>query len=130
MRYGYDMYRYLIFAHKDLTEEYFVERSGVVEGYAKELFQRIYKSIFTESIDVQYLYDTFYRTEYKDLVEFLKGYYQLEPEYANEIVGILNNRKELRLYEYDSLSAGENFDDFITSEEVYERFEKLVMMSV
>ncbi len=130
MRYGYDMYRYLIFAHKDLTEEYFVERSGVVGGYAKELFQRIYKSIFTESMDVQYLYDTFYRTEYKYLVEFLKGYYQLKPEHANEIVGILNNRKELRLYEYDSLAAGEDFDDFITSDGVYERLEKLVMMIV
>ena len=130
MRYGYDMYRYLIFAHKDLTEDYFVEKSGAIGGYAKELFQRIYKSIFSESMDVQYMYDTFYLTEYKDLAEFLKGYYQLEPEWANEIVDILNNRKELRLYEYDSLSAGENFDDFITSDEVYKRFEKLVMMSV
>ena len=130
MRYGYDMDHYLIFAHKDLTEAYFVEKSGAVGGYAKELFQRIYKSIFSESMDVQYMYDTFYRTEYKDLVEFLRGYYQLEPEWANEIVDILNNSKELRLYEYDSLSAGENFDDFITSEEVYERFEKLVMMNV
>ena len=98
--------------------------------YAKELFQRIYKSIFSESMDVQYMYDTFFLAEYRDLAEFLKGYYQLEPEWANEIVDILNNRKELRLYEYDSLSAGENFDDFITSDEVYKRFEKLVMMSV
>ena len=130
MRYGYDMYRYLIFAHKDLTEDYFVEKSGAIGGYAKELFQRIYKSIFSESIDVQYMYDTFFLAEYMDLAEFLKGYYQLEPEWANEIVDILNNRKELRLYEYDSLSAGENFDDFITSDEVYKRFEKLVMMSV
>lgn len=130
MRYGYDMYRYLIFAHKDLTEDYFVEKSGVIGGYAKELFQRIYKSIFSESMDVQYMYDTFFLAEYRDLAEFLKGYYQLEPEWANEIVDILNNRKELRLYEYDSLSAGENFDDFITSDEVYKRFEKLVMMSV
>lgn len=130
MRYGYDMYRYLIFAHKDLTEDYFVEKSGAIGGYAKELFQRIYKSIFSESMDVQYMYDTFFLAEYRDLAEFLKGYYQLEPEWANEIVDILNNRKELRLYEYDSLSAGENFDDFITSDEVYKRFEKLVMMSV
>ena len=130
MRYGYDMYRYLIFAHKDLTEDYFVEKSGAIGGYAKELFQRIYKSIFSESMDVQYMYDTFFLAEYSDLAEFLKGYYQLEPEWANEIVDILNNRKELRLYEYDSLSAGENFDDFITSDEVYKRFEKLVMMSV
>lgn len=130
MRYGYDMFRYLIFAHKDLTEDYFVEKSGAIGGYAKELFQRIYKSMFTESMDVQYMYDTFYRTEYRDMMEFLTGYYQLETERAKEIVNILEDKKELRLYEYDSLSAGENFDDFITSDEVYERFENLVMMNV
>jgi len=124
------MYRYLIFAHKDLTEEYFVEKSGAIDGYAKELFQRIYKSVFSESMDVQYLYNTFYRTEYANMEEFLIGYYQLEPKYAREIVGILEDRKELRLYDYDSLSVGENFDDFITSDDVYERFEKLVMMAV
>ncbi len=130
MRYGYDYYRFLIFAHKDLTEEYFVEKSGAVSGYAKELFQRIYKSLLSESMDVQYLYNTFYRTEFKGMKEFLTGYYQLEPKYADEIVDILNNRKELRLYDYNPLSTGESFDDFITSEDVYERFEKLVMMSI
>jgi len=124
------MYRYLIFAHKDLTEDYFVEKSGAINGYAKELFQRIYKSIFSESMDVQYLYDTFYRTEYNEMTDFLIGYYQLDPEYAKEIVGLLDDRKELRLFDYDSLSASEIFDDFITSEKVYERFEKLLMMSV
>jgi hypothetical protein len=124
------MYRYLIFAHKDLTEEYFVEKSGAIDGYAKELFLRIYKSIFSESMDVQYLYNTFYRTEFANMEEFLIGYYQLEPKYAKEIVEILEDRKELRLYDYDSLSVGDNFDDFITSDDVYERFEKLVMMAV
>ena len=47
-RYGYDMYQYLIFAHKDLTQEYFVSKSGALDGYAKELFERIYKSLFSE----------------------------------------------------------------------------------
>lgn len=130
MRYAYDMYRYLIFAHKDLTEDYFVEKSGAINGYAKELFQRIYKSIFSESMDVQYLYNTFYKTEYDKLTDFLIGYYHLETKYAKEIVNLLNDRKELRLYDYDSLSASEYFDDLITSEEVYEKFEKLIMMSV
>lgn len=130
MRYGYDMYRYLIFAHKDLTEEYFVEKSGAVGGYAKELFQRIYKSLFSESMDVRYMYDTYYRVEYKDFTEFLNGYYQLETENAREIVDYLDNNKDLRLFDYNALSAGEYFDDFITSEEVYNRFERLVMMKV
>lgn len=130
MRYAYDMDCYLIFAHKDLTEEYFVEKSGAVDGYARELFLRIYKSLFAESMDVHYMYDTFYRTEYKEMIDFLTGYYQLEPEIAKEIAGVLNDRKDLRLYDYNASAAGENFDYFITSEDVYERFEKLVLMSV
>ena len=129
MRYAYDMYRYLIFASKNLTEDYFIEKSGAIDGYAKELFLRIYKSVFSESMDVQYLYDTFYKSEYKSFTDFLTGYYQLEPAIVEKIADTLGQRKELRLYDYDSMSAGENFDDFITSEDVYERFEKLVMMS-
>ena len=130
MRYAYDMYRYLIFASKNLTEDYFIEKSGAIDGYAKELFLRIYKSVFSESMDVQYLYDTFYKSEYKSFTDFLTGYYQLEPAIVEKIADTLEQRKELRLYDYDSMTAGENFDDFITSEDVYERFEKLVMMSV
>ena len=129
MRYAYDMYRYLIFASKNLTEDYFIEKSGAIDGYAKELFLRIYKSVFSESMDVQYLYDTFYKSEYKSFTDFLTGYYQLEPAIVEKIADTLEDRKELRLYDYDSMSAGENFDDFITTEDVYERFEKLVMMS-
>ena len=129
MRYAYDMYRYLIFASKSLTEDYFIEKSGAIDGYAKERFLRIYKSVFSESMDVQYLYDTFYKSEYKSFTDFLTGYYQLEPAIVEKIADTLEQRKELRLYDYDSMSAGENFDDFITSEDVYERFEKLVMMS-
>lgn len=129
MRYAYDMYRYLIFASKNLTEDYFIEKSGAIDGYAKELFLRIYKSVFSESMDVQYLYDTFYKSEYKSFTDFLTGYYQLEPAIVEKIADTLEQRKELRLYDYDSMSAGENFDDFITTEDVYERFEKLVMMS-
>lgn len=130
MRYVYDVYRYLIFAHKDLTEEYFVEKSGAVGGYAKELFQRIYKSIFSESMDVQYLYNTFYKTEYANMAEFLMGYYQLTSEYVAEIVDILDNNKELRLFDYNSLYTGDNFDDFITSENVYEKFDNLFLRRI
>ena len=53
----------------------------------------------------------------------------MEPAIVEKIADTLEQRKELRLYDYDSMSAGENFDDFITTEDVYERFEKLVMMS-
>ena len=54
----------------------------------------------------------------------------MDPGDADEIVGVLNDRKELRLYDYNTMAAGEYFDDFIKSEELYDRFEKLVMMNV
>ena len=129
-RYGYDIYQYLIFAHKDLTQEYFVSKSGVLDGYAKELFERIYKSLFSESDDVKHIYETFYLDEYGDLQQFLMGVYGLTEENAHSIQETLNAKPFLRLYDYKSLSVGENFDDFICSDDMYELFQKLLMMEV
>lgn len=129
-RYGYDFYQYLIFAHKDLTEEYFVSKSGVLDGYAKELFIRIYKSLFAESDDVKHLYEAFYLDEYENFERFLIGVYGLTEGDARSIQKTLNANPVLRLYDYNSLSVGENFDDFICSDDMYERFQKLLMMEV
>lgn len=129
-RYGYDMYQYLIFAHKDLTQEYFVSKSGVLDGYAKELFIRIYKSLFAESDDVKHLYETFYLDEYVNFEKFLIGLYGLTEDDAHSIQETLDINPVLRLYDYKSLSIGENFDDFICSDDMYERFQKLLMMEV
>ena len=124
------MYQYLIFAHKDLTQEYFVNKSGVLDGYAKELFIRIYKSLFAESDDVKYLYETFYLDEYENFEKFLIGLYGLTEDDAHSIQETLDINPVLRLYDYKSLSIGENFDDFICSDDMYERFQKLLMMEV
>ena len=128
MRYCYDMYSYLIFAHKNLTEEYFLQKAGAVDGYAKELFMRIYKSLMAESEDVSHLYESFYKTEYSSFLEFIENYYCLNKKYVDEIVAYLGNNPQLKLYDYNSLSVGENFDDFICSETVYERFQQLLLM--
>lgn len=130
MRYAYDMYKYLIFAHKDLTEEYFLQKSGVTGGYAKELFLRIYKSLFSESEDVKHIYESYYLDEYSSYKEFLMGFYGLEEKWTEEIMEKLNSNPTLKLYDYKALAVGENFDDFITSENVYDRFQKILLMEV
>lgn len=128
--YGYDFYQYLIFAHKDLNQDYFVSKSGVLDGYAKELFVRIYKSLFSESDDVKHIYETFYHDEYEDFEQFLMGIYGLSEDDAHSIQEILSANPVLRIYDYKSLSVGENFNDFIHSDEMYELFQKLLMMEV
>ena len=42
----------------------------------------------------------------------------------------LHSFPEIRLYDYNALSVGENFDDFITSDELASRFEKLLRMEI
>lgn len=128
MRYSYDMYCYLIFAHKDLTEEYFLQKAGVMDGYAKELFMRIYKSLMAESEDVLYLYETYYKNEYSTYSEFLEKFYCLEKNDVDEILDFLEKNPLIKLYDYKSLSVGENFDDFISSENMYDRFQQLLLM--
>ena len=122
------MYSYLIFAHKNLTEEYFLQKAGAVDGYAKELFMRIYKSLMAESEDVSHLYESFYKTEYSSFPEFIENYYCLNKKYVDEIMAYLGDNPQLKLYDYKSLSVGENFDDFICSETIYERFQQLLLM--
>lgn len=128
MRYAYDTFCYLIFVHKDLTEEYFLQKSGVINGYAKELFLRIYKSLMSESEDVLYIYETFYKFEYSSFPIFLEKYYCLDKEDIDEIIEYLECNPQIKLYDYNSLSVGEKFDDFVFSETMYERFQQLLLM--
>ena len=81
-----------------------------------------------ESEDVSHLYETFYKTEYSSFPEFIEKYYCLDKKYVDEIMVYLGNNPHLKLYNYNSLSVGEYFDDFICSEMVYERFQQLLLM--
>lgn len=129
-RYGYDVYRYLIFAHKDLDVDYFIRKSGATSGYALELFTRIYNSLMSESMDVNYLYENYYKEEYPTFESFIYKYYELDEDIVNEIMNELRSSPEIRLYDYNALSVGENFDDFITSDELGSRFDKLLRMEI
>ena len=129
-RYGYDVYRYLIFAHKDLDIDYFTRKSGATSGYALELFTRIFNSLMSESMDVSYLYETYYKEEYPTFESFILKYYELEEDIVKEIMDELHAFPEIRLYDYNALSVGENFDDFITSDELESRFDKLLRMEI
>ena len=129
-RYCYDFYKYLIFAHKDLNIEYFIEKSGVTSGYALELFIRIFNSLMSESMDVLYLYETYYKEEYPSFANFIYKYYALEEDVVMAIMKELHSFPEIRLYDYDALSVGENFDNFIMSDELATRFDNLLRMTI
>lgn len=131
MRISYDSYSSLIFAHKDLTEQYFLSKSGVTGGYAETLFKRIYNGLVASNDDVKYLYDTYYAPEYTDFWDFLGAHYKLTREQVISIKQYMEDNPDYRIYDYYSLNGRLNFDDFICANEArYELFEKLLLMKL
>lgn len=130
MRFVYDMYKYLLVVHKDITEDYFLKKSGAVGGYALQFFQRLWNSIFQESDDVHALYENYYWQEYENYYLFLEGYYGLENSTVEDIKDVLTTNPDYKLIDYSSLDYGENFDDLISSEDLHDRFEKILLMAL
>lgn len=42
----YDYCRYIMVVNRNLTKDYFLDKAGIRGGYAKDMFSRIYDSIF------------------------------------------------------------------------------------
>jgi hypothetical protein len=128
--YGYDMYKNLLIVNRNLTKEWFLEKAGIRSGYARDMFSRLYDSIFKVSENVEELYHTYYSLEYFSFEEFLLKWYDLKKEYVDEILKALHEHKEWTIIAYDSLAYGENVDDFFFSENLYKRIEKLLLMTI
>lgn len=47
--YAYEYCRYIMVVNKNITRDYFLEKAGIHGGYAKDMFCRLYDSIFAES---------------------------------------------------------------------------------
>lgn len=128
MRYKYQTFSYLFFSHKDITEQYFAEKSGALEGYSKDLFSRAYKTLFAESKNVKYLFDCYYQQEYNDFRDFLIRFYQLDDKCVDEMIEVMDNHPQYVLLDNDGLSVDGNLDTII--EYLEKRFEKIILMEI
>lgn len=102
--YAYKPYCYLMRVHRGSKEE-FLERAGVKDGYAKEMFGALYDGIFAEALDVEELYRSYYENEYKNFEHFLSMHYCIPSSYIKMFSKVFDD-KDYRLIDFDSLSYG------------------------
>ena len=57
IRISVDNYRYVMVVNSKLTRSEFLKRCGASKDYAKDMFGRIYDSIFSEAVFVKELYN-------------------------------------------------------------------------
>lgn len=115
--FAYDPYCYLMRVHKGSKEE-FLEKAGVKDGYAKEMFGALYDGIFAEALDVEELYHSFFENEYRSFEHFLSIHYSIPSRYIKIFSEVYNN-KNYRLIDFDSLSyGGDGISGFMMSDEL------------
>lgn len=121
--YQYNYGRYLLKVHNGTKEE-FLSKAGVKKGFAREMFETIYDSIFAEADDVYSLYENFYSNEYQNLQHFLEMRYSLSPNIALKYANVCKS-SIYRLIDFDAHSYGGNgVREFLMDNDLKERIYK------
>lgn len=126
----YDYCRYLMVVNRNLTKNYFLDKAGIRGGYAKDMFSRIYDSIFSESEDLVDSYEKYYCQEFDSLGLMLEKKYNVPKETVDKFVQDLQENADYTLISFDSLSYGENIDNLFSSGVFDKRFDKLLLMKI
>lgn len=129
IRYGYDSYSYIMVVNRMLTRNEFINRCGAKDGFAAKLFGHLYDCIFVEAMDVEHLYEQYYKAEYDSYSEFLLKRYGMTNFMHNEFMKLLKSDSDLYVIEFSSLNYGDSsMEDFLFSEKCRDRIYKILVM--
>lgn len=116
--------------NRNLTKDYFLDKAGIRGGYAKDLFSRIYDSIFSESEDLVDSYEKYYCQEFDSWGLMLEKKYNVPKETVDMFIQDLQENADYTLIGFDSLSYGENIDNLFSSGVFDKRFDQLLLMKI
>lgn len=129
MKLTYSYSKSFLLLNRNLTKKIFLDKSGVKEGYSYIMFSKMYDSIFSELIDLDYEYEKYYSFEYTSLKEFLYKKYNLNEEDITELLEERRKNPACGLYRKDDNSYGDyGLAEFSFSEVMYERIINILML--
>ena len=126
----YDFCRYIMVVNRNLTKDYFLDKAGIRGGYAKDMFSRIYDSIFSESEDLVDSYEKYYSQEFDSLGLMLEKKYNVPKENVDMFIQDLRENADYTLIGFNSLAYGENIDNLFSSGVFDKRFDQLLLMKI
>lgn len=128
--YAYDYCHYIMVVNKNITKDYFLDKAGIHGGYAKDMFSRLYDSIFAESENLLDSYGKYFHQEFSSLDEMLEKKYNVPQDDISQFLSELTESPDYILICFDSLSYGENTENLLSSGVMNERLDKLLLMKV
>ena len=82
--YAYEYCCYIMVVNKNITRDYFLEKAGIHGGYAKDMFCRLFDSIFAESENLLDSYGKYFHQEFSSLDEMLEKKYNVPQDIINQ----------------------------------------------
>jgi hypothetical protein len=128
MRYNKNYTDTFFLANKNLTEEEFLHRCGARTGYALSEFKRFYAILFSEAENVSDIYSSYYYMEFASLAEYLYNKVCMPRDVVDAFTAEIKQKPDLILWEVDQLSYGGYDNQFLFSDEYYDRFDKILLM--
>ena len=130
MKFDYDFGESLIVINENLTKEVFLDKAMTKEGsFARDMFERMYDSLFSELIDLRQEYKKYYALEYERFEAFLYKKYNLEPDDIEAILRVENESEDYTIYKKDDFAYGDyGIAQFCFSETMSERILNLLLL--
>ncbi len=130
MRLTYDFYKSLLLVNKNLTKEIFLSKTGAKDGYALDMFSRMYDSVTSELINLDIEYSKYYSFEYSTLESFLYRKYNINEENIFKLIEERKKYPDCILYRKDDLAYGGNgeLSTFAFSETMHDRVMEIIML--
>ncbi|MCB0479546.1 MAG: hypothetical protein KDC84_15370 [Crocinitomicaceae bacterium] len=107
-----------------------MDKAMTKEGsFARDMFERMYDSLFSELIDLRQEYKKYYALEYERFEIFLYKKYNLEPDDIEAILKVENESEEYTIYKKDDFAYGDyGIAQFCFSEVMYGRILNLLLL--
>lgn len=117
---------YFLIINQNFTRENFISNANVKTGtYAYELTERIYKTLFSEVVDVKAEYEKYYSDEFDTMFGYIKRKYNLKADVLNAIKKYYS--KNMILYYGKVHTTGDyNLEQLIYSDQMVETLNNLL----
>lgn len=127
-------YQSIFVINRNLTKDIFLQMASIEkDGYAKDMFSRMYDNIFSELIDLEYEYQKYYSKEYDCFERFLYRKMYLDDEDIDKIIEIKKENSDYIVYlKKDDYSYGDGggLMQFAFSETMHERITNILLLKI
>lgn len=132
MTYNHDEFgHFFIVLDNRINKELFINLAGGKENsFSSDIFSRMYDSVFSELINLEEMYEKYYKIEYSSFEQFLYKKYCVPAETIDEMKTLTSKRESYQVFFKKSFYAYGDYGitRFVFSDDMYEKVMNILLL--